>query len=88
MTQDLDHVVLRAASEVLGVEPGEARLESRIIEDLGGSSLEVLDIVARLEDRYEISIPDEALADLSTVQSVADLLRAHLSSGGNATAPT
>jgi acyl carrier protein len=84
MTPDLDPVVLRATSDVLGLDPGEVRPESHIINDLGGSSLEVLEIVARLEDQYAIAIPDEALADLSTVRSVVDLLRAHLPHDGTA----
>lgn len=41
--------------------------EDRLIEDLGADSLEVVSIIAAIEERYQIRIEEAELPDLSTV---------------------
>lgn len=48
--------------------------ESRIKEDLGADSLDILQLLLSIEESYGIQIPDEKLADFSTVQSIIDYL--------------
>ena len=42
------------------------------IADLGVNSIQTLELVARLEDRFDVTLPDY---ELSSVESVADLTR-------------
>lgn len=51
------------------VEPGD-----RLIEELGAESADVLNLVATLEDRYEIEIHEEEIPRLSTVADVRRLV--------------
>lgn len=48
--------------------------ESRIKEDLGADSLDVLQLLMAIEDEYGIEVPDEKLATFSTVQDVVNFL--------------
>ena len=48
--------------------------ESRIIEDLGADSLDILQLLMRIEDQYGIVIPDQALAKFETVADVVAYL--------------
>lgn len=43
-------------------------------EEIGTDSIDLVDLIAELEDEFEISIPDEAIEDLKTVGDVADLI--------------
>ena len=43
--------------EALGVEPEEAEIDAKVIDDLGAESLDFLDIVFRLERAFDIKIP-------------------------------
>jgi len=43
--------------EALGVEPDEVHLKASVIDDLGAESLDLLDIVYRLERAFDIKIP-------------------------------
>ena len=45
--------------------------ESKIIDDLGADSLDVVELLSRLEDEYGIVIPDEDVESLATVGDVA-----------------
>jgi acyl carrier protein len=55
------------------VEPGD-----RLVEELGAESADVLNLVATLEDRYEIEIDEEEIPRLSTVADVHRLVRRRL----------
>jgi acyl carrier protein len=48
--------VIALVADVLGVRPSEVRAESRLMADLGAESLDYLDIVFQLEDRFGVKI--------------------------------
>ena len=49
--------VRKCFEEALGVEPQEVHLKAKVIDDLGAESLDLLDIVYRLERAFGIKIP-------------------------------
>ena len=51
--------------------PIEPTLASELIADLGFDSLQVLEVVAELEDRFDISIP---LNDVPTTRTVGQVV--------------
>lgn len=55
---------------------------STIGGDLSLDSLAVMELVADVEDRFGISIPDDSLAELRTVKDVCDALVSHLETQG------
>jgi len=54
--------------------------ETRLREDLGADSLDIIELIMVLEKEFEIDIPDDDLAKFTTVAAcediVAELLRA------------
>ena len=44
---------------------------AKIVDDLGADSLDVVELLSRLEDEYGIMIPDEEVENLKTVGDVA-----------------
>jgi len=48
---------------------------ARIIEDLGAESVDLVNLIAAAEDRYHISLDEEKIARLRTVQELYDLIR-------------
>lgn len=55
-------------------DPSKITPESHIIKDLGADSLDILQLLMKLEDNYGYSIPDEKLAKFETVADVAGFL--------------
>jgi acyl carrier protein len=82
MLIELDDV-RRTVGLVLGCRDPKA--DARIEADLGAESLDVLNLVATLEDQYAIPIDEAALAGVSTVWDLYHLL---LKSSGGAIPPT
>jgi acyl carrier protein len=66
--------VLEILVEQLGVEESQLTPEARLKEDLGADSLEKVEIMMALEELFQISIPDEAADNVSTVQDVFDAI--------------
>lgn len=50
-------VVRSCFAEALGLDEDEVAYDSRVIDDLGAESLDLLDIVYRLERAFDIRIP-------------------------------
>lgn len=56
---------------------GEITRDSALTEDLGLSSLDVINIVAEFEDEFDIEIPDRIIPTLRTVGDIVDYLEAN-----------
>ena len=64
--------VCRTVSLVLGArgaKPGD-----RLIEDLGAESMDVLGVMVTLEEKYGITVDEAAMATVSTVRDLYDLV--------------
>lgn len=48
--------------------------ESKIMDDLGADSLDILQLLMTIEDEYGITVPDEELVKFVTVQDVVTYL--------------
>lgn len=55
--------------------PIEPALASELVADLGFDSLQVLDVIAELEGRFDISMPLEDVPATRTVAEVVGLVR-------------
>ena len=60
-----------AVLKTLSSRPIEPTLESDLIVDLGFDSVRVLEVIAELEDRFDVSIP---LNDLPLTRTVAQVV--------------
>ena len=55
-------------------DPAKIKPESAIQKELGADSLDILQLLMKIEDTYGIVVPDEELAGLVTVKDVVDFL--------------
>lgn len=51
---------------------GEIPMNARLLEDLGADELDVIDLVIDLEKQFMISIPDNQIPKIKTVQDILD----------------
>ena len=65
------------------VQPGASIAESsHLVADLGIDSLGVMEIIADVEDKFELKIPDSALTQVETVSDVSVYIEARLRKEG------
>lgn len=53
-------------AEVLRIDPSGIREDSRIMEDLGADSVDAVEILAALEERYARTVDDEEIISFKT----------------------
>lgn len=65
----------------LEVDPASVGDGTRFKEDLDADSLDLVELVMELEDRYGIRIPDDEAARILTVGQAADFVSARVADG-------
>jgi acyl carrier protein len=61
--------------EVVGISADRITPETTFANDLDVDSLSMVEIAIAAQDRFGVEIPDDHLADLTTVQDVIDYVR-------------
>jgi acyl carrier protein len=69
--------VRKLLAEQLNVKEENIKLETKIAEDLGADSLDMVETLMAVEDEFGISIPDEKASEMKTVKDLVDYLEAN-----------
>ncbi len=72
--EQLDEILSDVITEALELEPDELEPEGRFIEEYGGDSLRAIEILAQLEKRLGIEIPQERLPEMVNLNRVRDVV--------------
>ena len=73
--------VARILQDSVGVEAERIRPDARLVEDLGIDSLDRIELVFELESAFGIEIPDQAVAQVQTVEDIVSRIDAVLAAG-------
>ena len=71
MSVDVEAQIKDAIVEKLGVEESKVTPNASFINDLGADSLDTVELIMELENRFNIQIPDE---DQEKIQTVGDAI--------------
>jgi acyl carrier protein len=70
--------ILEEAKEVvaeqLSVEADTIKPDSKFIDDLGADSLDIVELVMALEEKFDIEIPDSDAESIITLQNAVDYI--------------
>jgi acyl carrier protein len=64
------------AAEVLSVDPDLVTETARFKEDLDADSLDLVELVMGLEERFDIEVPEDDLEGVTTIGQAVDLVLA------------
>ncbi len=62
--------------EVLGAKEEDIKAESKFVDDLGADSLDLVELIMALEDKFEIEISDEDAEKIVSVKDALDFIEA------------
>ncbi|TQR33690.1 acyl carrier protein [Campylobacter sp. MIT 99-7217] len=60
--------------EQLSVDGDSVKMESKIIEDLGADSLDVVELIMALEEKFGVEIPDSDAEKLVKIEDVVSYI--------------
>ena len=61
----------------LGKTEEQVTLSSDVVEDLGADSLDVVEMLMAIEEEFDMTLPDEACANLRTVEDIVKYIDSH-----------
>jgi acyl carrier protein len=64
--------------EQLDVEPEKVTPDASFVEDLGADSLDVVELLMKIEEELDIEIPDEDAEKITTVADAVAYIETHL----------
>jgi acyl carrier protein len=71
MSNQLDFTELQQlAAEILGVDAADVQLDKSFAKDLAADSLDLVELIAAVEDKYDVELSEERL---EAMKSIGDL---------------
>ena len=65
------------AAEILGVEPEDVQMEKSFQKDLAADSLDLVELIAAIEDHYGVELPEEELEKMHRISDLWAFLETH-----------
>ena len=68
MASQLDFSELQSlAAEILGVDPDQVQMDKSFARDLAADSLDLVELIAAVEDKYDVELPEEELEKMKVI---------------------
>jgi len=65
-------------AKIVEIDPDKITLEASFVEDLGMDSMMALEILAAMEKKYKIQVPEEKLGKLKNLKETINLTKEYL----------
>jgi len=75
---DIENEIKTIIAEVLEKDPSEITPDAKFFEDLGMDSMMALEIMAAIEKKYKIAIPEEKLTQLTTLRQTTAVAKEYM----------
>lgn len=72
--KDVENKVRAIIAKHYRISEDDVKNDSSFLDDFGGDSLDIIELVLILEDEYGIEVPEEVAEELDTVQKVYDYI--------------
>lgn len=66
------------ALKSMGYKSEEYSENTNLFKDIGIDSLDTIELVTKLEEEYDVTIPDDQINNITTIGSAADLVCKYL----------
>ena len=77
MAAQLDFKELQElAAEILGIEPEQVQLDKSFAKDLAADSLDLVELIAAVEDKYDVELPEAELEEMKVIGDLWKFLEA------------
>ena len=64
------------AAEILGVDPDDVQMDKSFARDLAADSLDLVELIAAIEDKYDVELSEEELENMKNVGDLWKFLEA------------
>ena len=76
--EDIEKKVTDILVDILGVEPEEVKNEANFEDDLGGDSLDCVEVLMEIEHGFNIHVSDADAYQVKTVGDICDMVERYV----------
>ena len=77
-TINVEKDIRELVAQILEIEPSEVKNSSHFVKDLGMDSMMALEILASLEKKFKIRIPEDELPKITTLNKAIELTKKYV----------
>ena len=77
-TTNLEQDVRELIADIIEVDPASLDPDANLVEDLGMDSMMALEILASLEKRFKIKLPEDELLRITTVNRAIEMAQKYV----------
>ena len=70
----MEDKIIELIADKLCKKKEQITLASRLVEDLGADSLDVVELIMAFEDEFGVSLPDEEISKMKTVGDIVKFI--------------
>ncbi len=74
----IDQEVRKLIADIIEMEPDQVSPDANLVEDLGMDSMMALEILASIEKKFRIKIPEEDLPKITTLNNAIELAKKYV----------
>ena len=74
-SQGLEQELRALVAEIVEIEPERVEPKAKFVEDLGMDSMMALEILASIEKKYKLKIPEENLTKIKSLENIIELVK-------------
>lgn len=76
--KQLEQELRELIAEIVELESEKITLEANFVEDLGMDSMMGLEVLASIEKKYKLKIPEEALVKMTDLKQIINIVNNYL----------
>ena len=69
------------SAEILGIDPDQVQMDKSFQRDLAADSLDLVELIAAIEDKYDVELSEEELANMKTIADLWKFLEQKTAEG-------
>ena len=77
-TINVEQEVRDLIADIIEMDPNEIDPNAHLVEDLGMDSMMALEILAALEKKYKIKLPEQELPKITTLNRATELVKKYV----------
>ena len=74
----IEQEIRKLIADIIEMEPDQIEPDAHLVEDLGMDSMMALEILASIEKKFRIRIPEEELPKITTLNRAIELTRKYV----------
>jgi acyl carrier protein len=70
--------VVQIIAEELNIETDELTMDTHITDDLNADSLDAMEVILKIEEEFDVEIPDDIVQTIQTISDLVEFLDNHV----------